>query len=403
MEDFVLLQSLAEEVASIKATLDEAKEAGQILNEAQTEFIIIDPLLKRLGYSPLETLKRSHDGVANNFPDYTILGNKPQKWFLEAKRLDLQLQDGEAAQAVNYANNQGAEWAILTNGRKWYIYNAHLPKPLPEKRVLQIEDLFNDEQALQTLSLLSKSSILKNELREAWLFQQVTRLVDEQLKTPSSEARKLFQHLCNENIGSSVSDTMIGSVIGKLHNISVKASTPGAVPLVPLNTKQEPNNKPVENAVANTSAQSQPTDAGSVALPSLMQKGEIKQYTIAQLYKNASLSVNRRPVSVGFGNEMEHPVKRWAEVAVRLVEWLHAEHGFGQIPFPATENGERYLINHLPIHPNGEQMRSPKPINLTNKQAYVDTHSDTAEKIRNFVILLQTMGVDPGTVTVRLV
>ncbi len=122
-----LLNALNEKVASIQATLAEAKTAGWDLNEAQTELIIIDPILTTLGYAPLEIYKRGHDATTNKFPDYTLLPQHPRKWFLEVKRLDLPLLDGEAAQAVNYANNQGAEWAVLTNGRKWYVYQAHLP------------------------------------------------------------------------------------------------------------------------------------------------------------------------------------------------------------------------------------------------------------------------------------
>ena len=101
MNETELSEALAEEIESIKATLEEAKAAGQTVNEAQTELIIIDPLLKRLGYSLLEISKREHDSVAKEFPDYTLLPGKPHKWFLEAKKLDLILQDGEAKQAVN--------------------------------------------------------------------------------------------------------------------------------------------------------------------------------------------------------------------------------------------------------------------------------------------------------------
>ncbi len=139
--------------------LDEAKADGLHLNEANTEHKIIDPLLPLLGYSPLQISKRGHDSVANNFPDYTLLPNTPHKWFLEAKRLDLPLQEKEVTQAIGYASSQGAEWAVLTNGRTWDVYKAHLQKPLREKRVMHIADLFSDADAIAQLLLLSRQSI----------------------------------------------------------------------------------------------------------------------------------------------------------------------------------------------------------------------------------------------------
>ena len=213
MNETELSEALAEEIKSIKATLEEAKNAGQHFNEAQTEFIVIDPLLKCLGYGPLEVSKREHDSVTKKFPDYTLLPGKSQKWFLEAKKFDLNLQDGEAEQAVNYANNQGAEWAILTNGRKWYIYNAHLPKALPEKRVMQIDDLFADDTAVQKLMLLSKPSILNNALREAWIFQQLSAIINNQLTTAHSEVRQVIRRLANASIKSTVTDETIEKVV----------------------------------------------------------------------------------------------------------------------------------------------------------------------------------------------
>ncbi|MGI4789250.1 MAG: hypothetical protein ACRYFS_10435, partial [Janthinobacterium lividum] len=304
MNDEALLEKLTEEVKTIKSTLDEAKAAGQTFNEAQTEFIIIDPLLKRLGYGPLEISKQGHDSVAKNFPDYTLLAGKSQKWFLEAKKLDLNLQDGEAAQAVNYANNQGAEWAVLTNGRKWYIYNAHLPKPLPEKRVLQIDDLFADENAVQKLLLLSKPSMLNNSLQEAWIFQQLSQIIDAQLTTPNSEVRRIIRKLGNESIKTNINDEIVGRVL-LFTNPSV---------IIP-NTISSPS-------VVQTNGDTQAADLHSSA--TVMQPAEepeTEYYTFDEIAKDMTLATYRKPKVMVFLDGHVEKVKSWADVAGQVVEY----------------------------------------------------------------------------------
>ena len=382
LEETMMLQLLSEEVKSIKATLAEAKEAGQILNEAQTEFIIIDPLLKRMGYSPLEILKRSHDGVTHNFPDYTILGSKPQKWFLEAKRLDLNLQDGEAAQAVNYANNQGAEWAVLTNGRKWYIYNAHLPKPLPEKRVLYIEDLFTDEQAIEILWLLSKPSILNNNLQEAWLFQQLTRLVDEQLKTPNSELREVIRRLGAEATKFAITDETVGKVL--LFAIPT-ATTPvdGPVRAIAMgdaltdvaNTQSNGQEKPVET-----------TD---------------KFYTLDEIARDVALATFRKPRAICLEHTTQD-VKTWADVARLVVTYVATVSTLPPLPYNAGSKGKNYFLNTTATHKNDKKMQSHRIVAVGSETVFVDTNRSTLNICASLMALIRDVGIPFSVIRVSI-
>ena len=241
MDAATLTQQIEEKLQEIKTTLERAKEGGHSINEALTEYYVVDPLLNVLGYAPWEVIKRGHDGVANNFPDYTLLPNTPHKWFLEAKKLDLHLQDGEAAQAVNYANNQGAEWAVLTNGRSWYIYNAHLPKPLTEKRVMQINDLFSDADAVGKLLLLSRQSMQNTGLTVAWTQERVTAVVKSQLVTPNSALRKHLRKMGSEETGTALDDAAIGKAIASCGFGNQVSSTGTAVFTMPQTAKAGAN------------------------------------------------------------------------------------------------------------------------------------------------------------------
>lgn len=382
LEKNVMLQLLVEEVNSIKATLDEAKEAGQTLNEAQTEFIIIDPLLKRMGYSPLEILKRNHDGVTNNFPDYTVLGGRPQKWFLEAKRLDLNLQDGEAAQAVNYANNQGAEWAVLTNGRKWYIYNAHLPKPLPEKRVLQIEDLFNDEQAIQILWLLSKPSILNNDLQEAWLFQQLTGLFDEQMKTPHSDLRELIRKLGTEATKFAVSDETVGKVL--------LFATPAAIALTagPVQTSTVDDAR-ADVADAQKMGQEQPVGTGN------------KFYTLDEIARDITLATFRKPKAICLDHTTED-VKTWADVARLVVAYVATVSVLPPLPYNAGSKGKNHFLNSTATHSSDKKMQSHRSVVVGSETVFIDTNRSTLNICAALMAFMRATGVPFSAVQISI-
>ena len=372
MKESVLLQSLAEEVKSIKATLDEAKEAGQAINEAQTEFIVIDPLLRRLGYSPLEISKRSRDGVANNFPDYTILGNKPQKWFLEAKRLDLPLQDGEAAQAVNYANNQGAEWAVLTNGRKWCIYSAHLQKPLPEKRVLQIDDLFADERALDVLLLLSKPAILANELQEAWLMNQLTKIVTQQLAHPGSEVRRLLRDLGAEATKHNISEEMVNRAL-----LFAMSSASGAA-------DQDAVSPPSKNGGTKAIRKPAQTDPGG-------QDGTF--HTLGKLAADITLSSFRRPTAIVLGGGPSESVKTWADAAQKIVEYVGSVKALPALPYKGGGHGKNCFLNTSPTHSGDKPMLGYRVASVGTEKVYVDTNRSTLNLCGCLLALLSDAGV----------
>ena len=360
MNEEALLPGLTDEVKAIKTTLEEAKENDQVLNEAQTEFIIIDPILKRLGYGLLEISKQEHDHVAKSFPDYALSASKTQKWFLEAKKLDLALQDGEAAQAVNYANNQGAEWAVLTNGRKWYIYNAHLPKPLTEKRILQIDDLFSDDKALQILMLLSRPSMLKNSLQEAWIFEQLSSLIDGQLKTPNSEVRRFIRKLGNEAIKAAINDETVGKVL--------MFATPHANAITVKETIAPLEGTNIEPAELVQRQDIQPTPEINPDNP---------YHTFDEIAKDITLATYRRPECLLSSNNRSENVETWADVARMVVEYVGQNYSLPPMPFTAGNKGKNYFLNITDTHGNGKQMASYRKVEIGHLTVYVDTNRST--------------------------
>lgn len=385
MDATTLSQQLEAKIQEIKATLDEAKSSSFHLNEAQTELIIIDPLLHLLGYGPLQIYKRGHDSVTNNFPDYTLLPNTPHKWFLEVKKLDLHLQDGEAAQAVNYANNQGAEWAVLTNGRTWYIYNAHLPKALTEKRVMQIADLFADADSIGKLLLLSRQSMQSAGLTSAWNHERVTTVVKTQLETPNSVIRKHLRKMVNEEISLSLDDAAIGKAI-------MACGFANASPLTnPVTFSAQTVSKTKKNVPIAFSPQHH--DPASV-IPTF--------YAFDQIAKDITLTAYRKPRSLEFLDGHQQNISSWADAAKAVVEYIGQTYQLPFIPFKPGPKGNNYFLNHAPEHSKGNKMLGHREAHIGTQTIYVDTNRSAGYMVASITSLLKAAGAPPDAVKVSI-
>lgn len=128
-------------------------------NESNTCDRVIYPLLLAAGYSRREIVSRIADN-SGSYPDYTILpDNEERTWFLEAKAWHEVLEDKHAEQSLNYANNNGKQWVILSNGRTWRLYDNHKHGTAQEKFVTEAS--LNDLAEMETfLNAISKESVI---------------------------------------------------------------------------------------------------------------------------------------------------------------------------------------------------------------------------------------------------
>jgi predicted type IV restriction endonuclease len=397
--DEELLHLLQSKIATIKNKVEQRSAHGLPTSEADTERIVIEPLLEVLGYDDWQIIQHGRDADTKGVPDYTIIYGSDNKWMLEAKSITHSLHIGDAQQVVNYANNLGAEWAVLSNGRSWHIYNAHLAKPLNQKLMFQISDLFSQEDAAETLSLLSRASMQDNRLSEAWSRQRITTLIAEQLTTQDSEARRLLRRLCSEQTSAPVSDKTIGCILEAIFH------TPNASPVAfaVSMTKVDTSTNSVNDRLSGGAKVEQPTAKPATRnCQPFAQQGGPKQYTLAELAANPTLASGLRPIFIHFDNGEHLATKYWKDVAVHLVEWLVRIHGFRQVPFKVTEGGKNYVLNSTPCHSGDKNMTNPTPLQVAGSTVYMETCHNTAEKLRTFLLLMQSSDVDPQTVTVEL-
>src|SRR5689334_6530368 len=87
-------------------------------NEANTKALLIEPLVAALGWNPadLSEVEREVKVFDGTFLDYALKLDGEARVYVEAKGVNESLDDKKfIAQTVNYANNDGVGWCVLTN------------------------------------------------------------------------------------------------------------------------------------------------------------------------------------------------------------------------------------------------------------------------------------------------
>ena len=149
LDDLVgLIETLQQRIRDHGPTLRE--------NETRTRMALIDPLLAALGWNVSDPAVVTPEyNVSGRWADYALLRPDGQPAAtLEAKKLGESLGT-HRMQMLNYSNAAGIAYAGLTDGNHWELYEVFAPKPLEERRVLQlsIADTPAHQCALQLLLL----------------------------------------------------------------------------------------------------------------------------------------------------------------------------------------------------------------------------------------------------------
>lgn len=163
-------------------------------NEACTCYWIVDPILKALGYDRKEILPQLADG-GNQYPDYTILPGTDFTWYLEAKAWSVSLQDSHVQQSLNYANQNGKRWVVLTSGRRWRLYDNHVIGVAADKLVADME-LRDGATALEFLRAISRDSMTSGRVESYAGTSRLNAVLSEELANPESDLiRAVWQKL----------------------------------------------------------------------------------------------------------------------------------------------------------------------------------------------------------------
>jgi hypothetical protein len=153
--DLTSLRNAATEVLTRAKGLDLTS-----VNEANTKALFIEPLLNALGWNTLDidAVTREYPIYDGTFLDYALLVSKRPALFVEAKPSRKSLDDPKwVSQTINYANNEGVVWCVLTDGLRWRLFKANEAAPMEQKLAFEVRiaDLFADEGHVRTEQLFA--------------------------------------------------------------------------------------------------------------------------------------------------------------------------------------------------------------------------------------------------------
>ena len=143
-----------------------ASAKSRDVNESDTSMIITDVLAEVFGYDKYSEVTRELTIRGTHCDLATRIEGKFQM-LIEVKAIGLDLRDGHAKQAVDYAANQGVEWVALTNGVIWKVFRVIFTKPIETELVLEFDFLTLNHKSpahLESLYLLTRESMMKSGL-----------------------------------------------------------------------------------------------------------------------------------------------------------------------------------------------------------------------------------------------
>ncbi|HEY9487851.1 MAG TPA: type I restriction enzyme HsdR N-terminal domain-containing protein [Chryseosolibacter sp.] len=141
----------------------------QELDESGTRIMVNHILTDLLGYKSLEEIKTEYM-IKGTYADYVIQIDGTRHFLVEVKALSLALSNKHLRQAIEYAANEGVEWAVLTNGRILQLYKVIFAQPIDSKMVFEI-NLSNPDTTkgcLECLQYLHRDSVVKKGFNQLW-------------------------------------------------------------------------------------------------------------------------------------------------------------------------------------------------------------------------------------------
>jgi predicted type IV restriction endonuclease len=138
------------------------------VNESDTSMIVSDMLAEVFGFDKYAEITRELC-IRGTYCDLAIRIDQKFQFLLEVKAVGVELKDSHIKQAVDYAANQGIEWAALTNGVEWKVFRISFGKPIDKHLVVDINLLAlspKNDEAIAKLFLLTRESIVKSALEE---------------------------------------------------------------------------------------------------------------------------------------------------------------------------------------------------------------------------------------------
>jgi predicted transport protein/predicted type IV restriction endonuclease len=153
-----------------KARQMAAKLKGSGGNEANTKALLIEPMLSALGWdtTDVDQVEREYRVYDKTALDYALKSDGELRLFVEAKAVGRPLEDKAfISQTVNYANNEGVVWCVLTNGLAYRVYKTNEPVAMEDKLLFEVDITEGSTSEVgQAVQLISRDALANGVLDE---------------------------------------------------------------------------------------------------------------------------------------------------------------------------------------------------------------------------------------------
>jgi hypothetical protein len=183
-------------------------------DEATARIMINSFLSQVLGYEETVDISTEY-AIKGNYADYVVrLGRKIQ-FVVEAKATKYDLNEHHLKQSIDYAANEGIDWAILANGRQIQLHRVLFEKPIRSQKIFEFDlaDLKQISKAAKNIVFLTKKSVIKSELETLW--KRVDALTEVNLKKAlhSPEVIRALRLQVKKKSGINFTDTEIAKSV----------------------------------------------------------------------------------------------------------------------------------------------------------------------------------------------
>ena len=298
------LESLLDLVETLKERIDEHSAALRG-SEALTRYALIDPLLRELGWdtSNPDMVVPEYRVPNNQLADYVLFNEGSPVMVVESKKLDEPLQGGKALdQGILYCAHTGSNHFLLTDGRRWEIYESSSTVPTISFDLL---NMTTSEICLKALALWRPS------VQSGYVAAGQTPVVDLIPDRPTAAATQT---------------TYIAT--GQTPIASLASDQPVATPPQPMTTPQDEHGW--------------------------------------QPLTEVSPSKGQRPVEILFPDNRRTQMKYWRDVPVEVVRWLIDKRMLSAINCPIIGKNPkalRYMVHTRPFHSKGNPFIGPVEVN----------------------------------------
>jgi predicted type IV restriction endonuclease len=191
------------------------------INEETTRAFFLNKYFDALGYSTLQDIAHGEPAQSGHFPDYVLKVSGKPAVAVEAKALGSNLGTKEAGQVTGYCGTLGVRWGLLTDGRFFKLYDAHLLSPDLEDRLVFSLDLTDyrsaedfDISIWSTVQMLSKQQMQTGDELERYAARELARRI--LTDSHSATLTALREELAKQKINLSPAEVaaLVGELLG---------------------------------------------------------------------------------------------------------------------------------------------------------------------------------------------